>query len=168
MVVALFLLLCSIGCATLICGGKQRITVNSEPSGANVTITFQQTTTLVDSVTSAEYPEVGKVDKNVITGKTPMIIEVRRKRRHLTVVVRREGYDPYRFIIVRTFNTWVFGNIILGGVLGLAVDLMTGAVYELSPGEVNAILEKRNNDAALRSEYPNMLFLIAQEENDRR
>lgn len=40
-------------------------------------------------------------------------------------------------------SAWVFGNVIFGGVIGLAVDAITGGIYKLTPDQVQA--ELRSN-----------------------
>ncbi|MCG2921469.1 hypothetical protein KZ305_25620, partial [Escherichia coli] len=46
-------------------------------------------------------------------------------------------------------NGWYFGNIIFGGLIGiLVVDPMTGAMFTLSPKDVNAVLASNGIDTA--------------------
>ena len=37
---------------------------------------------------------------------------------------------------------WIAGNIIFGGLIGLIIDAADGAMYKLSPEQVNAELKK--------------------------
>ena len=45
-----------------------------------------------------------------------------------------------------TTNGWVFGNIIIGGLIGMAVDSSTGASNSLSPDQVSAHLVRLGVD----------------------
>ncbi len=49
-----------------------------------------------------------------------------------------EGHPPYVAILKPGCNPWVFGNLLAGGLIGLAVDASTGAVSTLYPTEVKA------------------------------
>jgi len=103
-------------CATIISGAKQNIKISSTPSEATVTI---------DSL------EVGK---------TPFKTKLKRKQNHL-VRLELEGYQPYEIELKRKFNGWIIGNAMVGGIIGVIVDLSTGSFYYLSPKEINAELQ---------------------------
>ena len=110
-------------CATIMSGGgKQGVDFTSTPTGATV---------MVDN-------------RNV--GITPVEAELSRKDRHL-VRIDMAGYQPFEMQLERKVNNWVWGNIIFGGIPGLAVDAITGALYKLSPDPVSANLVARNAQA---------------------
>jgi hypothetical protein len=44
--------------------------------------------------------------------------------------------------LTKKFNAWYLGNIIFGGLIGIVIDPITGAIYELSPDQVNAHFNK--------------------------
>jgi hypothetical protein len=44
--------------------------------------------------------------------------------------------------LTKKFNAWYLGNIIFGGLIGIVIDPITGAIYELSPDQVNAQLQQ--------------------------
>lgn len=58
-----------------------------------------------------------------------------------------EGYEPYEVSFTRSTSGWVWGNIVFGGVIGLAVDAISGGLYKLSPEQVQAEL-RRSDDVA--------------------
>lgn len=103
------------GCATIISGTKQNITINTTPSGANVI-----------------------VDGNNI-GVTPLFTSLQRKNTHF-IKLELNGYQPLDINISQSFNPWFLGNILIGGLIGIVVDAATGAVYKLSPEQINANL----------------------------
>ena len=114
------------GCATVINGTKQKVSIASQPPGATV---------VVDHV-----PE----------GKTPLRVKLKRKQTHL-VRLERDGYKPYEVMLGRDTSDWVWGNIfVCCGLIGMGVDAMTGAFYTLEPGEIYMQMEKADD----RSEAP--------------
>lgn len=66
-----------------------------------------------------------------------------RKNNHI-VHIELEGYLPYEATFSRKLNTWVFGNIVFGGLIGLAVDAATGAIYTLTPDQIQAEMRSQN------------------------
>lgn len=74
-------------------------------------------------------------------GNTPLEMKLRRQREY-HVMIRLEGYLPYETKLTKAFNAWYLGNIAFGGVIGLIIDPLTGAIYKLTPKEINAQLEQ--------------------------
>lgn len=105
-------------CATIMHGTHQSIGIASNPSNAAVW-----------------------VDRNYV-GRTPMIVGMSRKDNHI-VRIELDGYRPYEAVFSRQLSGWVFGNIVFGGVIGLAVDAISGGLYMLTPDQVQA--EMRSN-----------------------
>lgn len=114
-----------IGCATIMDGSTQAIGFSSNPTNALVT-----------------------VDGEVI-GNTPLTKDLERKETH-TVLMTLEGYQPYEITLKQKSNGWVWGNILFGGIIGLIVDVSTGAMYKLTPEQVEANL-KRNGTASIKT-----------------
>lgn len=108
---ALTLLLSS--CATIISGSKQNVKFSSNPSSASIFI------------------------DEVEVGKTPFEMKLARKSEHV-VMIKLEGYQTYQTTLTKKFNAWYVGNILIGGWIGLIVDPITGAIYNLSPNEISA------------------------------
>ena len=106
------------GCATIMDGSKQKISFSSNPSNAAVAID----------------------GKNV--GLTPLTEDLSTKDIH-TVKMVLAGYHPYEMTLTKKTNSWIWGNIILGGFIGLGVDAITGALYKLTPEQVNADLKAK-------------------------
>lgn len=112
-----FLLLC--GCATIIHGSKQKIGISSSPTGAKV------------SIDSTDF------------GVTPMFAKLSRRKEHI-VRIEMKGYQIAEFTITKSTSPWILGNILIGGLIGLAVDAASGGIYELSPDQLNAELKKND------------------------
>jgi hypothetical protein len=113
------LLLFSSGCATITRGTQDTLIVESDPPGADVTLS------------------------NGLSGKTPATFKLPRKE---TVVVKisRDGYEPVEINVVPQIvgagAAGMAGNVILGGVIGAAVDAGTGSMKDLKPNPVSVKL----------------------------
>lgn len=100
-------------CATIIRGSKQNVIILSEPKNATI-----------------------EVDGANI-GQTPYVARLERRSKHL-VKISLDGYTPYEITLTQKLNGWIFGNLLLGGLIGIAVDVATGAMFSLRPKDINA------------------------------
>lgn len=114
---SLALVLLVSGCATIVSGSKQNVKFSSNPSIATIFI------------------------DEVEVGKTPFEIKLARKSEH-SVMIKLEGYQTYETKLTKKFNAWYIGNILFGGLIGVIVDPITGAIYNLSPDQINAQMNK--------------------------
>lgn len=105
------------GCASIISGTKQEVSVNSVPSGANVKI------------------------NGMNRGQTPIVLDLKRMKSH-TVRIEMDGYQPYDLALSKGVNGWVLGNVIFGGLIGLVIDAVDGAIYTIKPDTIQANLVK--------------------------
>jgi len=103
-------------CATIMHGTTQQIAVSSAPTGAHVVVNGME------------------------RGITPVIADLKRKDNHI-VSVTMDGYQPFEMALTRSVSGWVWGNIVFGGLIGLAVDAITGGLYKLAPEQVTAQLQ---------------------------
>jgi hypothetical protein len=103
------------GCATVVNGTHQDIGVSSNPSGANV---------LVDN------------QKKLIT---PAAVELKRNQSH-TFLFHKDGYKDDSFVITSGTSGWVWGNILIGGLIGTAVDFASGGARKLSQESVHVTM----------------------------
>lgn len=106
-------------CATIMQGTKQSIGISSNPANAGIWI------------------------DNCFYGQTPMIVKLTRKDNHL-LRLQLDGYLPFEATFTRQMSGWVFGNIIFGGILGVAVDAISGGIYRLTPEQIQAELHQNN------------------------
>ena len=150
------------GCASVVCGPKQKIPINSTPSDVQVTILLEKKAGVFQTFAAAEPVEVGSVIKETVSQKTPFVIELPRKTKCVVIRFQKEGYFPHQVMLVRTINGWLWGNLLIGGVLGIGVDFLTGAAYELAPMEVDAILtEMKQQGKVLGTPSGNDLLVLA-------
>jgi len=108
----------SSGCATVVHGGNQQLVgIASNPSGAQVTVDDQD------------------------RGTTPLSLKLERDKPH-TIVVKKTGYEDGSAATVPTISGWIWGNILLGGLIGLAVDFISGSAYNVSPETLSVSLTR--------------------------
>jgi hypothetical protein len=127
-VFGLSILLMSPGCATIVQGRYQDLTINSTPPGA----AFE-----VDG----------------ISGTTPATVSVRRKVRQHVVTISKPGYETAQISVGRETNAWLAGNILWGllGLPGLGIDFISGSAYELTS---NTVSVEMHQDSALAERSP--------------
>jgi hypothetical protein len=126
------------GCATVANGTHQSIGISSNPSNAFVW-----------------------VDQNYV-GTTPIVVGMSRKDNHV-VTIELEGFEPYEAVFTRKLSGWVFGNIIIGGFIGLAVDAISGGIYKLTPDQVQA--EMYAHDMAYSKRYADSYIAVVLQPN---
>jgi hypothetical protein len=126
-----FVVFIAAGCATIIHGSRQSTAISSYPSHATVFIDNQN------------------------MGATPLMVRLKRKDNHL-VKIELPGYLPYEATFTHKFNAWIFGNLVFGGIIGIVVDAVDGAMYKLSPDQLDAELTQGTASAVKAT---NGLFL---------
>lgn len=107
-----------VGCATIMSGRMQQLPVTSNPTGATVTVGSTKQT-------------------------TPATFNLDRKAAVYEVVVEKEGYEPVTIVLKKGMNGWVWGNILLGGIIGLIIDTSTGSAAKFVPSEIEVNLIKK-------------------------
>jgi hypothetical protein len=100
------------GCATIISGTSQIMTVNANVDGAEVHLVTEAGERLL--------------------GTTPLTTRVKRGQEG-TLRVRAEGYRLYESALNKKINTVFFVNILSGGVFGSTTDYTSGAMFEYEP-----------------------------------
>lgn len=113
------------GCATIINGSTQQITVNSSVEGAEVYL------------------------NQTLLGMTPLSTEVKRGQEG-TLYVRKEGYQEYRFPVTKKISGAFWINIITGGLYGSTTDYTTGSMYEYEPATFFASLQPSGEESLVQ------------------
>ena len=119
------IVLLSVNCATVVNKRHQKIPVNSSPSGARV---------------SLQDCGASKLDDQAVT---PTIVSIKRDVKGCRMVLAKEGYDEAVLQFTRHVSGWVWGNVAIGGLLGLAIDAMTGAMYGQNPDTIQVTLAEK-------------------------
>ena len=113
------LLITTIGCASVARGSKDTLVVNSDPSGAKVSLSIG------------------------LSGKTPCAFKVSRKG-GFVVKIEKEGYETIELQVVSQISgggaAGMAGNVLLGGIIGAGVDAATGATKDLKPNPIDVKL----------------------------
>ncbi len=109
------------GCATIMNGDMVNVQVYTTPSGATVVIN------------GAKYT-------------SPTTVMAPRGKGDFKLHIEKEGYEPVDILLTQSVDGWLWGNIIFGGVglIGLAVDFITGDAYDLDPELVSVNLNGVN------------------------
>ena len=114
-------------CASIVSHSRWPVTIASSPVGATVRI-------------------VNSHGQEVFSGVTPLATNLKSgagffSGEHYTVNFSMPGYDTQTAHLGTSVNGWYFGNIFIGGLLGmLIIDPATGAMYRLDQQQMQATL----------------------------
>jgi hypothetical protein len=112
-----------VGCASVTRGTTENISISSTPAGATAEISG------LDIPTACV---------------TPCVVQAKRNA-DITVTVNKEGYEPQIIPLTReipgTGAAGFAGNVLLGGVVGMGVDAVTGAALDHKPNPVIVTLQ---------------------------
>jgi hypothetical protein len=98
------------GCATIVQGTNQSIAITTSPtSGAQCTLVSSEGTYYVT---------------------TPGNVSVHKTKNDLQATCKKNGFEDAKVVIPAKFQYVTAGNILAGGLVGIAVDAASGANYE--------------------------------------
>jgi hypothetical protein len=116
-------------CATVTRGSSDAWEVSTEPSGAKV-----------------------ETSNGRMCESTPCAIRMKRKS-EFSATISKPGYKPIHVSVTHktagSGAAGVAGNVLVGGLIGLGVDMSTGASQDLVPNPVRVTLEKIEAPAAV-------------------
>jgi hypothetical protein len=108
----------STGCATILKGSRESLTIVSEPAGAKVQI------------------------NGADLGNTPLTTRVHGTNDQM-IQVRKEGYETRSILVASSVGAgWIVVDLVCG-ILPLIVDAVTGDWKSLDQNNVNVVLEKK-------------------------
>jgi hypothetical protein len=122
-------------CATIISGSRQIVEITSEPSSAKVYI------------------------NEIEIGQTPVQKNLKRNQEY-QLTLKLDGYKTYETKLEKKFNAWYIGNIVFGGLIGIIIDPITGAMHKLKPEEIDGNLK---SGTTYRTESGNIFIKISME-----
>jgi hypothetical protein len=102
------------GCASIVSGQNQSLSVTTRNNGAD---TSGAKCSLVN-------------DKGTWYATSPGSVMVRRSFNDLTVNCALDGSEPGILMVKSATKGMAFGNILFGGLIGAGVDMSTGAAYD--------------------------------------
>ena len=115
------------GCATITRGTKEAFVVETTPGGATV-----------------------RTSLGLMCEPTPCVIPNVSREAEFTVTVEKEGYKTATYNITHQTSgggaAGMAGNVLLGGIIGAAVDANSGATQELVPNPLRVTLEPLDDD----------------------
>lgn len=120
-------------CASILSDSKYPVTVNSEPSGATVTIRKKSDGTTVHQA------------------RTPATVTLAAGRGYFksesyVLDFNKSGYPSRSYELNATMDGWYAGNLLFGGLIGiLIVDPVTGAMWKL---EKNVVVNLNHSTAS--------------------
>lgn len=123
------------GCASIVSKSNWPVSIDSRPSGATVSI-------------------VNRKGIEVYNGKTPAALKLKSgskffSRESYTLTFTLEGYKTQKVNLECKVNGWYWGNLLLGGVIGmLIIDPATGAMYKLDSETVDVGLKKEQSNSS--------------------
>ena len=115
-------------CATIVKDSKQQVFIDSEPRGVRCRV----------------YNSRGTVDFR----RTPFVTDVKRSFSDLTTVCNKPGYLTAQEVTSSSSNGWIWGNLIIGGLLGLIMDLTSGNSFDY-PQNIVVILDEAEDLSSL-------------------
>ncbi len=116
------------GCASIVTGHNQPVSLQTpDCEGASCTLTNSKGTWYV---------------------KTPGTVTVHRAYGDLTIVCSKDGYPSATSTSASATKAMAFGNILFGGLIGVGVDVGTGAAYDYPALMTNPIACKGAANAA--------------------
>lgn len=116
-------------CASIVSKSSYPLIINTNPSNVRVSIT-------------------DKRGKEIFLGNSPATVKLKAGAGYFTraeyqVKLSSPGYDDKIVPVTFTLDGWYFGNLFLGGVLGmLIIDPATGAMWKLETEFINETMSK--------------------------
>lgn len=110
------------GCASITEDKTQPVSVSTcDVQGAQCTLTNGEGTYYISS--------------------TPGSVVVKNASSNLSVICKKDGYQPASGTLQRTQKGMVWGNVLAGGLIGYAVDRGTGAAFQYD-ADINICMTK--------------------------
>jgi hypothetical protein len=123
-----------VGCATIVEGTDQTVTVTTTPSGAIC--------------------ELKQNDQTIaVVNPSPGSASVSKSKRDISVICSKEGYQGGGATLSSKFQGMTFGNILFGGVIGVAVDAGSGAMHEYQPSVHVTLIPEEFASPKARDEF---------------
>lgn len=122
------------GCATIVSGTTQTIGVNTDPEGAD-----------------CQFTRKGKLVGRV--NPTPGTVQMGKDYESVAVLCRKEGFDDTAGVIGSEFQAMTLGNILLGGVIGVVVDVASGAMMKYPETVTFTLIPKLFDSDAARDKF---------------
>jgi len=135
------------GCATVTRGTTEAFSIETTPGGATVNTSL-----------------------GVMCAPTPCVIPKIRHESEFTVTISKPGYITATYNVTHQTasggSAGMAGNLLLGGIIGAAVDANNGATQELVPNPLRVTLEPETSSDAMSMPEPEEPASVAPESSD--
>ena len=123
-------------CATIITGTTSKVTIDGD---VNEPVTI---TTSFQTYEDVELPQVVKISRKALDGQR--------------IQIESEHYKFKDVVLRKSINGWAWGNILIGGLIGLGIDLGTNAVSKPAIDSFNIKPIPKENKEAPNKEKENI------------
>ena len=113
-----------VSCSSIINGTSDKVSVTTDPN-ANV---------IIKSTDGLEF----------YNGSAPVEVKLPKKKEY-TVSIKLDGYKEEQVVITKSLEGWYWGNICCGGLVGLVIDAVDGAMWKLEPNKINITMKVASN-----------------------
>lgn len=114
------------GCATITKGTSQDIAINTDPQGAR-----------------CEVQREGAVI--AVADPTPETVNIDKSSKDIHFACSLEDHREARYVLTSETEAMTVGNVLFGGVIGLAVDAGTGAMNKYRPN-VTVVMQREEQE----------------------
>ncbi len=114
------------GCATIFGGGTNQ----------NVNLSAN---------TAATYTVKSSSGLQMAQGNVGGSVRLPRKNEY-QIEIQAPGYQTQNIGVAKGMNGWFWANLLLGGIVGMAIDAASGAMWKLEPATVSVSLAKVAGD----------------------
>ena len=112
------------GCATILGGGSsQGVSIQSSTPGTHFVIR------------SSSGIQIASAD-------APQSVTLPRKNEY-QIDFTAQGFQPQTIALTKGTNGWIWGNLVVGWIVGFIVDFASGSAYKLEPSVVNISMTQK-------------------------
>lgn len=116
------------GCGTITQGTTQNIAINTSPPGAQC--------------------DLDRSDGHIATVyRTPGVVHVDKSKNDIMLTCSKRGYEPASVVLDSDYSLGLFGNVIIGGLLGIGIDLASGAAHQYPSTAAMQIIPSKDNSS---------------------
>ena len=93
----------------------------------------------IQSVPGAQFTIRSSSGIQMASGQAPKTVTLPRKNEY-QIDFTAPGFQPQTIALTKGTNGWVWGNLVVGWILGFVIDFASGSAYKLEPAQVNISL----------------------------
>lgn len=113
---SIVILITTSGCSTIMNGDIVEVPVKTTPSGATLVL-------------------------NGSSYVSPAVVLVPRGEGDFNLHIEKKGFQPVDILLRESVDGWFWGNFLFGGVVGFAVDFISGDAFDIKPELIEETLK---------------------------